>query len=561
MERKIKDILSLRDKRNILILLVAAIFCYASILNGFFQQDEWATFGAYIIHQHVGFIGIFKYLFAFDIGHYNPFTNLVQFTLFNLWGVNYINFAIFGIILHLVNVISVYVLAKKVFKKDIFLAFVTALLFLSFAAYYQAIGWVVVNTATLSASFLGIVSVIFFYDFIEQKKIKFLFFSIVSLLASLLFKEITIGLFPLYFLLIFLSFKKDKNYLNGLKYIFVSGFLYFLFRVAMFFVPNVANDKIVTQTLSFSYLIYDFITLPFKSLSQIILPQEVMVTFSHILSTHFLTVFAGTPYTTKFDLSVLTHLVEPLSFAIGLIIFCGSVLYFRKKTGSRYIILVSLAWIFLNSLIFSFAPETTNIITIVDSRNLYFTAIGVAFLVITLLKSIGINNKKIVLVLLPLVILNMYLLNQDLSKLTEEGGVRKDILNQISYDHPKLDSKTVFYIESDASYYGLPPDTKILPFQSGFGQTLLVWYAKRQDFPQDFFKNRFLWDIESQDYKEIDGIGFGYFRDLNLFEKTVDENKLNVDYVVAYSYNSKNQVLTNITKEIRLELLRYEKRK
>ncbi len=551
-----KQILSLRDKIRILILGVIAIFCYINILNGFFQQDEWATFGAYIIHQRVGFVGIFKYLFAFDIGHYNPLTNLVQFTLFNLWGVNYINFAIFGIILHTVNVIGIYILAKRIFKKDIFLAFVTTLLFLFFAAYYQAIGWVVVNTATLSASFLGVVSAIFFYDYIEQKKLKLLFFSIVILFISLLFKEITIGLFPLYFLILFLLSKSNKNYYKSLKYVFVSGLLYFLFRVGMFFAPNTANDKVVTQTLSLSYLIYDFITLPFKSLSQIIFPQEVILTFSHILSAHFLTRFAGIPTTTKFDLFVLTHVVEPLSIVIGLIIiFCGIGLYLKKKSIFKNIILISLGWVILNSLIFSFAPETTNIITIVDSRNLYFIAIGVAFLIVSLLKSFGISNKKIVLILLPLVILNMYILSLDLSRLTKEGKVRKDILSQIYLEHPKLSGKTIFYIESDSSYYGLPLDTKILPFQSGFGQTLLVWYAKSQGFPEDFFKNRFLWDIGSQDYKEIDGIGFGYFRDFNMLYKSFSDNKLDVNSVISYSFNSNTQKLRDTTVEIKKRLL------
>src|SRR5260221_180950 len=458
-----KQILSLRDKIRILILGVIAIFCYINILNGFFQQDEWATFGAYIIHQRVGFVGIFKYLFAFDIGHYNPLTNLVQFTLFNLWGVNYINFAIFGIILHTVNVIGIYILAKRIFKKDIFLAFVTTLLFLFFAAYYQAIGWVVVNTATLSASFLGVVSAIFFYDYIEQKKLKLLFFSIVILFISLLFKEITIGLFPLYFLILFLLSKSNKNYYKSLKYVFVSGLLYFLFRVGMFFAPNTANDKVVTQTLSLSYLIYDFTTLPFKSLSQIIFPHEVILTFSHILSA--------------------------------------------------------------------------------------------AFLIGSLLKSFGISNKKIVLILLPLVILNMYILSLDLSRLTKEGKVRQDILSQIYLEHPKLSGKTIFYIESDSSYYGLPLDTKILPFQSGFGQTLLVWYAKSQGFPEDFFKNRFLWDIGSQDYKEIDGIGFGYFRDFNMLYKSFSDNKLDVNSVISYSFNSNTQKLRDTTVEIRKRLL------
>ena len=64
---------------------------------------------------------------------------------------------------------------------------------------------------------------------------------------------------------------------------------------------------------------------------------------------------------------------------------------------------------------------------------------------------------------------------------------RHNILNQISEDNLKLTDKQVFYTESDTSYYGLPDETKILPFQSGFGQTLLVWFEKSERFPNDFF--------------------------------------------------------------------------
>ena len=142
----------------------------------------------------------------------------------------------------------------------------------------------------------------------------------------------------------------------------------------------------------------------------------------------------------------------------------------------------------------------------------------------------------------------------ELGKISEIGKYRHNILNQISEDNLKLTDKQVFYTESDTSYYGLPDETKILPFQSGFGQTLLVWFEKSERFPNDFFRDHYLWPIDSQGYKEVDNRGFGYFRDFNLLKSKITEYNLSESSVIAYSWDSKTNKLTNISDIIRLKL-------
>lgn len=543
-----KHRLSLNKLKYLYFVLIALLIfslTYGKILNGFFQQDEWFTFGSYTTYQNSSLLSILKYLFAFNVGHYNPLTNMVQFILFRIWGINYVKFALFGIVLEIGNIFCIFILAKRIFKKDILFAYLATLLFLSFAASSQAVSWVLVNTATLSSSFFGIVSVIFFYDYIAKKKKLFLIYSLFILLVSLLFKEITIGLFPLYFIILLFISLKD------ILYVMIPGLFYFIFRVLMFFTPNPASEKIVTQTLPIKYLILDFITLPFKSLSQVLIPQDAIIYIARFIALFF-PKYAGSPGTTKFDLFALNQVLGPLSVAIALVfVTLALILFFRGKiTNLKIIYCLSLLWVFLNSLIFALSPETTGVTVLVDSRNLYFISIGVAFFMTCVLKSLNIKNNKKAIILVSLFILNIFFLNQDLTQVTNLGAVRKRILNKIYNDHPKLAGKQVFYFESNSSYFGLPTEVKIPPFQSGFGQTLLVWYSRNQILPIDFYKNHFLWPIDSEGYKEVNGVGFGYYRNFTDLAQFLAKNKSNEPNIIAYRFNFQDNTLIDIRSDL-----------
>ena len=152
------------------------------------------------------------------------------------------------------------------------------------------------------------------------------------------------------------------------------------------------------------------------------------------------------------------------------------------------------------------------------------------------------------------IIPNLYFLNQNLVEFTRRGEVRKSILTTIQLVYPDLPDKVVVYTQSNQPYYGLPPETKILPFQSGLGQTLLVWYYPTEKFPKEFFADRFLWDIEEQGYKEVGDHGFGYFRDLDLLRDAIGQYNLPGESVIAFSWDGKKNFLTDITQEVRNEI-------
>ena len=109
-------------------------------------------------------------------------------------------------------------------------------------------------------------------------------------------------------------------------------------------------------------------------------------------------------------------------------------------------------------------------------------------------------------------------------------------------------------MQSDSSYYGLPEEIKTLPFQSGLGQALLVFYSQRNKLPNEFYPGIYLWEIDSQGYFESENRGFGFYRDYNLLRETVNKFDLESNSVIAYYWNGKLNELTDMTQEIRSKL-------
>lgn len=484
-------------------LLFIVGFFYLKILGGFFVQDEWYSFGWYIAHQNEN-LGFF---FKPQSAHFNPLTDILTSRLFYLWGADYLKFAYLGIGLHLLVTLSVYFLAKTVFKK-VAPAFVAALVFGVFASPYQGVSWVVVNIATLFSSLLGVISAILFF----KNKI---FWSLMALIISLLFKEITVGLFALYFLLLWPKKKK------GVVLVVVFAVLYFVFRL-------LTISPIVSSTISpaTKNVVYNFLTLSPKSLVQAILPTEflkkVFITFA--------------PHSQRI---AYHYLLEVFSTILGLILFIFT-LKMKKTT------LFGALWVFLNSLVYSISPGA-GIMHIIDSRNLYFTSVGAAVFLASL-------SKKFFFLTGVIILLNFYWLGKNLDSFSAVGEIRKNVLEKISTSYPSLPVKVVFYTESDSSYYGLSETEKIFPFQSGFGQTLLVYYNQTENFPKEFFPGDYLWEIRAQGYEEHEGRGFGYYRDLTLLKQALVKYNIPKESVIAFFWNGKENQLEDITAAVRNKL-------
>src|SRR3989344_610572 len=119
-----------------LLLALSPVIFYLRMFWGFFQQDEWLGYSQYVLHKGQNFGGLLAYFFTASIGHFTPFTIATVHSLFGLFNLHYIDFAIVSLGLHLVTGTLVFVLAKNLFN-DVKLATLTTFMFGIFSSSFQ----------------------------------------------------------------------------------------------------------------------------------------------------------------------------------------------------------------------------------------------------------------------------------------------------------------------------------------------------------------------------------------------------------------------------------------
>ncbi len=543
-----------------IIIVVFVLLGYWSMLSGFFQQDEWLAFAYNHVLSEGGIISILKEAFGPSVGHYQPFNILAINVLTKSFGLNYPSYAIVSLLLHLTCVLLLFYLAKIIFRDQI-MAFFVALLFGISAVNYQATSWVLADTSIHFSTILALLSLIMAFLFINTQHEKYYYLSLAALVLSLFFKEITLPLFLI--LPLTLAIFKSKLLMKKKRLIlltFLLCFCYLLIRWLMIFLPqSYTNDVLVTDVVVTSqqplvFIIYNFVTFPIQAIAQSIVPVKLLLDWSYSIGQVLPDSLAGGMGSLELGLFAEHKIFNFLTFGISACLVVLSIITWFKsrKTDLSKLIIWSLIFVALNSPIFALSPERVGKVYILDSRNLYLISIGSSFLIVALLQRILSVRRRLFYLVISLIIgVNMLMLSSSINDLAMVGKIRLGILNQISSDNKQLSPKVIFYTESDKSFYGLPPDVRILPFQSGLGQTLLVWYYPKEEFPLEFFQNRYLWAIDSQGYQESNGRGFGYFYNFGDLKNYLIKHRLPDDLVVAYSFRARDSRLTNITTQVR----------
>lgn len=545
-------------KFYLLFPILLAIAIYFTILDGFFQQDEWLGFARFILLKDTGFLNIISYAFTTFSGHYVPLSLFSVFGIFSVFGLNYTPYALVSILLHIVNIILVFYFCRTFLKNDNLALFSTILFSIS-SSNYQATAWTVADLSIHAATIFGLLSLICILKFLETDIFKFFLASLLLLVISLLFKEIAVGFFAFIPVLIMVLGKRGVlRYRKHLLIFLIVGLIYIIFRVTSLFSLDRADSpsKLVPQ--SAKYPVYNFLTVPLKSVSQTAVPIEVLIATSYKIGELLPDSLTGVKNTPIYNIFVEKRILEVVSIITFLIITIGTLSLFKKTENKRLknIIILNFLFVIFNSFIFAFAPERIGIINIIDSRNLYLSSVGTSILVVlaiyVLLKK---DFVKIFILIVVVSAFNIYYLGSKLAALNQMGISRKAILESVKDFYPKLPQKVIFYTESDRSFYGLGENERILPFQSGFGQTLLSWYYQSERFPKELYDNKFLWEITAQGYKEVDKRGFGYFRDFKLLAQTLESVSLSPDVVRGLRYDSQTGMVEDNTEEVKGRLL------
>lgn len=563
------------NKEAILFLFIGllVLYAYGKLPLTFFQQDEWAGFRNVIYHQSTDSKGAkLELFFKGSSVHFTPFTNFIFQLQYRFFHLDFIPYIMASLILHLFNTLLVFYLASILFKR-FDLSLIVGLLFAVNSSSHQAVSWVAASINTQGACLFTLLSLIFL------AKQQFTF-SILALALSLGFKETSIFLFI--FLPISCLFLARKRKIFPLKKLliplFVFAFFYFSLRLFLLFnAPSlpVEQAKALTQPSKVVYL-YRLVSLPLRTI-----PQSLISTRQIISWAERLVFLAYSHYFVAADGSANPYVVETIAFdlmsyflALVILLFSYTLYCYFKQTKEKRLskgLLFSLTLIISSAFPFIFIPGKAGFFSIFGPRNLYITGIGSSLLLslgifgfsgwlASKIKKTGKSKEEFLAyglmftLLMAVLFIHVRNIRKDIDKLVINSQLRKSILNQIEASYPDLPEKVIFYTKSDKAYYGLPADEKILPFQSGFGQTLLVWYQEKEKFPSCFFQDVFLYEITSQGYRGCQGRGFGYFRKYENLVKALGDNNLSAENIYAFSWDGKREKLTNITNKIRQKL-------
>ena len=534
------------------VYIFLAFIAFGRLPFAFFQQDEWAIIGTFIYFDKTN-LSWFERLFTYGPNtHTIPLSGILSYFEYKLAGLNFSYYAYFSIAMHSMNVFLVFYLAYLFFKKKL-PAFIAGFVFLVDFIPSQGITWIATTSATAGATAFTLFSLIYLTKFLLYKnKNIFVVLSLVFLFVSLLFKESSFFMFlfiPVYWL-VFNYKKNDKHSLNFLIALTFVGGLYILPRLLLATTPSVSDGLAHPSILDYLYRI---ITFPVKAISQSVIPSD----FIRYIADRLVTISQSL----RLDL---------LSYFFTLIILILCVWLYKKAIKNNmptyaHIIIISVIFIALSVLPLIFIPGNSGYFSFFDGRYLYMGAIfkSILFANIFFFLYSFLGRKKIiifsVLFFAFFTIFNILSIRNSLEIEIVRGEERKSILNQIQASYAKLPKNVVFYTESDTSYYGLPIEEKIMPFYSGFGQTLLVWYeGKGEDFPACFFKDKYLYAIIEEGYKECEGRGYGYFRKFDSLKTAILKYSIDPKNVISFSHIAGDEKLVDTSLEIR-EKLKSEK--
>lgn len=558
-----------KDKKFFLITfvsyLITVILTFGKLPLTFFQQDEWALFGN-LIYWDKANLSWFERLFTFQhFTHVIPFSDLFSYAEFHLFGLNFFPYGIFSIAIHVANAFLVFYLASILSKNKI-IAYFSGMLFIISSISHQAITWILTTMGTAGSTFFLLLSLISFVKYSESKEKRFFITSLVFILVSLGFKETSIFVFLFIPLLSYLFYTSKRNVVKISFTMFLLFVGYALFRVLIVFLTPytpISQTTAIAQPPLQAYL-FRSVFIPVRFTVQSIISQDTIIKSASNLMTYsypqFLEGGSPNPYIVESVASdvIMVGLFSIILFIVGIFF---RLLQNKKEARLAKIILISPIFVILSALPLILVPGRAGYDSLIDGRHIYisniFTSIFIASLGYGIYK---LKTSKKVLVFLSLIFLIVIFINiskvrSDINNQVAIASVRKNILVKIQNSYPTLPERVVIFADSDKAYYGLTPGDNILPFQSGFGQTLLIWYSLHGiNYPACFFVDQFLYVQVNEGYRECQGRGYGYFRKIDSLQKFVKESRFPVENIIAFTYNSTNNTLTDTSEWVRNSL-------
>lgn len=529
-----------------ILLTIAIVIVYWMTTRTFYQQDEWLGYGLFLAKGLGIIIQSTGSLLGIVSGQGRILTNLVLFLFYKYSPLSVFSMSVFAITLHIINTLIIFFLAKKLFK-NITAAFLGSLFFALNSVSQSAITWPAASVNTLPSTTLILISLVFYFRYLESFKARWIVSSFLLVYLSLFFKETGVFLFLLLpaFSLIY---KKQslKDFIKRYWYWLSLAFFIVTYRIWGF--RSESGDVALFLTGSSKYfydsLVVRSILYPLTSFSLSVVPPETFLNFARYTTNIY---YPFIPEA-QFILVAQTAVLDLLSITLsGIILFIFFMLL--KVTNSRVKkhVVVWLVFLFASFLPYVIISKSFSYL---ESRYYYLASAAWAMIFAWLANLISEKIKtkyiKAVLLLIFFMFISIHakIIMGDIKKTVDEAQVRISILNQILEIVPRLNnSKNVFYVTGDSDYY--LPGNKI-PFQQGFGYTLMTIYYASGNIPKQLLKEGYLFDIGSQGLKEVGGYTFGYFSDSDDMEVEIKGHRIPSDSILRLYYDSKNMTLREI---------------
>ncbi|MFZ5799982.1 MAG: hypothetical protein ACOY3D_01205 [Candidatus Omnitrophota bacterium] len=537
------------------VIAAAIIFTYWKMLHKHFIGDEWTMISETMYSSTLGL----GYAFRVYTHHFYPVYFILTNLLYAVAGLNPVYYSICGISIHIINSILVYILSGY-FTRDNRIRLIAALLF---AVNYPAMEIVFSNAVYMNMGVGGLfslLSMIFFAKSLTQRRHSALNFTVAmaALLLSFLGGEYSFFLYLVFPLWALLSVDGGiKRFLKRMAALAGTAGLYFWLR-------SLSANKISgfsTMEDHFSEFIYKLWLYPFKVFSQTYIPREIMTGWAQRLNQIFHIhprIFQSPDY---FAGSWLSH---PLTIIFTLLVAMLVIYLSRKnKMPQRNALIIWFAYVVFS--VYPYAVPSEVYYAFLQSRYYFYPTVGTSLLLALMflyfleilqerIKRPGLRRNLFAvmatIVFAPMLLSHYRYINTYLEEQARWGAIRKSVLDTMYNAYPRPEAKSIFYTESNGSYYGYE---KIMPFDDGFANILLTYYiGKGNNFGVDFLNlGRFFRNYYSEGYKEINGQGFGYFRDYDKLLTCLKENHLSAENVYAFRFNASSNETTDITEDIR----------
>ena len=545
------------------IVVVFLIFIsYQHINQLFYMNDEWMALGNVFVNGI--FAGINKYsFFEILLGKGRPLTFLLSNLFYYFSTYNIIPFVVTAYFFHILNGLLIYLFVKKI-SRNRFVSVIAGIFFITASISNQSITWIPNITQDLPAVACILLAQLSLVAFVETKRKKYIFLSLLAAYVSYLFKDqffyVFLWLPILYFLLSTKRFSlKDLFRRYWILIILATGVI--IYKLIALYGPDIISFK-MTAINYWMKSLFNWFYYPLITLSQTFVPPEYMFKSAH----KFFYFYYGNlaPYISNIDVISQNIISDMLSILLSFVFLIALFISYAFNKSQRKTVWIGIIYYFLSFSTIAIYLDTRGT-SYVESRYLYASMIsmGIFFAVILdtiRIKLFTIRIPKIISIFIICAITIIYfgkqitLIQRAVWRSTINAQNETQVLKEFSQILPTLPPKSVIYLTGNNTYYGYVHHP--VPFQLDPGYILMVWYYKSGFIPNDSLRvDRKLWSFGTQWYEELDGKAFGYYWDKDYLISEIKNKKFSLNQVIGLYYDGNNRKLINITDDLHTSVI------